>query len=83
LQDYRVPPHTHPAAETVSIVSGVFHVGGGDSFDMGTVSELRPGRSVDVAANDPRYAHASDETVIEVRSTGPFQISWVNPSDAP
>jgi quercetin dioxygenase-like cupin family protein len=81
--DYRVPPHTHPADETVRIVSGVFHVGSGRTFDMNAMSEMRPGQSVDIRANDPHYAHASGETVIEVRSTGPFGIDWVNPADAP
>lgn len=82
--DYRVPPHTHPAAETVTTVSGLLHMGMGVTFDMsGAITELRPGQSQEIAANEPHFAHAAGETVIEVRSTGPFQITYVNPADAP
>jgi len=82
--DYRVPPHTHPAAETVTTVSGLLHVGMGRTYDLsGNITELGPGQSIDLPANDPHFAHAAGETVIEVRSTGPFQINYVNPADAP
>lgn len=82
--DYRFPPHTHPAAENVTTVSGLLHVGMGRTYDLsGNVTELRPGQSIDLPANDPHFAHAAGETVIEVRSTGPFQVNYVNPADAP
>ena len=82
--DYVVPPHSHPAAETVTTVSGVLHVGMGGTFNMsGDITELRPGQSIDLAAQNPHFAHAAGETVIEVRSTGPFVINYVNPADAP
>ena len=82
--DYRFPPHTHPAAETVTVVSGLLHVGMGGTFDMsGAINELRRGQSQEIAANEPHFAHAAGETVLEVRSTGPFGISYVNPADAP
>lgn len=82
--DYRVPPHTHPTAETVTTVSGILHAGMGRTYDLsGNITELRPGQSIDLPANDPHFAHAAGETVIEVRSAGPFQINYVNPADAP
>ena len=30
---YKVPPHTHPTAENITIISGTFNVGTGDKFD--------------------------------------------------
>src|SRR5262245_46882506 len=30
---YRIPPHTHPKAERVTVISGTFHLGMGDTFD--------------------------------------------------
>ena len=30
---YKVPPHTHPTDETVTVISGTFHIGMGDSLD--------------------------------------------------
>lgn len=82
--DYRVPPHTHPAAETVTVVSGLLHMGEGRTFDMsGELTELRPGQSQEIRGNVPHFAHAAGETVIEVRSTGPFELNYVNPADDP
>src|SRR5476651_1204706 len=30
---YRVPPHTHPKVERVTVISGTFNIGMGDKFD--------------------------------------------------
>ena len=40
---YKVPPHTHPTAENVTVLSGAFHVGMGDKFDMKKGETLRVG----------------------------------------
>jgi quercetin dioxygenase-like cupin family protein len=82
--DYRMPVHTHPAAETVTVVSGLAHMGRGETFDLsGDVTELRAGQSIDIAAGAPHFLHFVGETVIEVRSTGPFQVTYVNPAEDP
>ena len=38
---YMIPPHTHPTAENVTVLSGAFHVGMGDKFDMKKGETLR------------------------------------------
>ena len=30
---YKVPPHTHPTDENVTVISGTFHIAMGDKFD--------------------------------------------------
>src|SRR5215468_11269360 len=30
---YRIPPHTHPKPERVTVISGTFHLGMGEKFD--------------------------------------------------
>src|SRR5947208_1386656 len=30
---YRIPPHTHPQTERVTVISGTFNIGMGDTFD--------------------------------------------------
>jgi len=30
---YRIPPHTHPKTERVTVISGTFNLGMGDTFD--------------------------------------------------
>src|SRR5881394_1383715 len=40
---YKVPPHTHPKPERVTVLSGSFHLGMGDRFDPKHAVELRAG----------------------------------------
>src|SRR5688572_29978670 len=40
---YRLPPHTHPKRERVTVVSGTFHVGMGDKFDEKAGRAMRAG----------------------------------------
>jgi quercetin dioxygenase-like cupin family protein len=30
---YKIPPHTHPTAENLTVISGTFNIGTGDKFD--------------------------------------------------
>src|SRR5688572_18095605 len=32
---YRIPPHTHPKTERLTVISGTFRLGMGDTFDTG------------------------------------------------
>ncbi|MBO0700570.1 MAG: cupin domain-containing protein, partial [Zavarzinella sp.] len=40
---YKIPPHTHPKPERVTILSGSFHLGMGNKFDPKHAVELAPG----------------------------------------
>src|SRR4051812_38762809 len=40
---YKIPPHTHPTDENVTVVSGTFRVGMGTTFDLATAATLRTG----------------------------------------
>ena len=82
--DYRIPPHTHPAYEHITVISGVFHVGMGNTFNMsGNVRELRAGDFLAIAPNMAHFAHAAGETVIQLHGMGPWQVNYVNRADDP
>ena len=82
--DYRIMPHTHPAFEHITVISGVFHVGMGNTFMMGgNWDELRIGAFKAIAPNMPHFAHAAGETVIQLHGMGPWQINYVNAADDP
>lgn len=80
---YRVSPHTHPTAERITVITGMFHVGMGDKFEESAGRELPPGGFVVLPAGMSHYAWVSGETVIQIQSEGPFQIKYVNPADDP
>lgn len=81
--DYRIPPHTHPAYEHITVISGVLHVGMGNTFTMAGVDELRQGAFKVVAPGMAHFAHAAGETVLQLHGMGPWRITYVNPADDP
>src|SRR5207249_7458094 len=40
---YRLPPHTHPKVEHVTVISGTFNFGMGDKFDQNATKEMPTG----------------------------------------
>jgi quercetin dioxygenase-like cupin family protein len=78
-----VPPHFHPVDEHQTVISGRIGHGMGDSIDVRKVRWLRPGQSGALPANAHHYAMARGRTIVLVRSTGPFTVTYVNPADDP
>lgn len=80
---YRFPPHFHPTDEYVTVISGTFLVGMGDSVDVAHATALPAGGFVPVGANMHHYAIARGHTIVQVHAMGPFALTYVNPKDAP
>lgn len=80
---YRVAPHTHPTAENVTVLSGAFHVGMGDTFDTKKGETLRAGGYFRAEKDMQHYAWTTAPTVIQIHGRGPFAITYVNPADDP
>ena len=71
---YRIMPHWHPTAETVTVLSGEFRVGMGNKFDESTLTTL-PAHSVAVMPmHHNHYAMAKGETEVQVNAMGPFKL---------
>jgi anti-sigma factor ChrR (cupin superfamily) len=80
---YKIPAHSHPTAERVTIISGNFHFGMGDKLDEVKAEKFGSGGFVDLPADMNHYAFMSTETVVQIDSEGPFAIKYVNPADNP
>jgi quercetin dioxygenase-like cupin family protein len=80
---YRVPPHTHPERERVTVISGTFYIGMGDTFDMKKGREMSPGTFGSWPAGMKHFGWAKGETVIQINATGPWSLKYVNPDDDP
>jgi len=80
---YKIPPHFHPTAENVTVLSGTFHVGMGDSFDTKKGEALKAGGFFQADKDMHHYGWTSGPTVIQVHGMGPFAITYVNPNDDP
>jgi quercetin dioxygenase-like cupin family protein len=80
---YKIPPHWHTNAEYLTIISGAFYFGSGDKPDKAQEHMMKAGAFHYLPAKAHHYAYAKAETVVQVQSTGPFDINYVNPDDDP
>lgn len=81
--DYKIPPHWHPTAEHVRVISGQFLAGTGDVLDATKTMKLAPGDTGSIAAKMHHFAIAPVATEVSVRSQGPFAMTYVSPADDP
>jgi quercetin dioxygenase-like cupin family protein len=80
--NYQVPPHTHPYAETVTVISGSVGLGMGEKFEKGELA--KPGTFYAQPAKHAHYVWTGDEeAIIQVQFTGPGGIDYINPADDP
>jgi quercetin dioxygenase-like cupin family protein len=80
---YKVPPHTHPTVENVTVLSGTFLAGMGTQFDESKMQAFGRDGFASIPAEHAHYAKARGLTVIQLHAVGPFVINYVNPADAP
>lgn len=80
---YKVPAHTHPTDENVTVLSGSFHVGMGDKLDTKKGETLTTGGFFCAAKGMQHYAWFTTPSVIQIHGMGPFAINYVNPADDP
>jgi quercetin dioxygenase-like cupin family protein len=80
---YRIPAHTHPNDENVTVLSGSFNIGTGDKLDEKKGELIKAGGYSFVAKGMTHYAWFTEPTVIQLHGMGPQGITYVNPADDP
>ncbi|MGI8602037.1 MAG: cupin domain-containing protein [Verrucomicrobiales bacterium] len=80
---YRVPLHTHPKTERVTVISGTFKIAMGDQPDLSKPQTMKAGAFGFWPAGMKHTAWAEGETIIQVHGVGPWAINYVNPADDP
>jgi len=80
---YRIPPHFHQVDEHVTVISGAFQVGMGETFDEGKLTTLPPGTFGVIPPGMRHFARADKATVIQLHGIGPWGLTYVNPTDQP
>jgi uncharacterized protein (TIGR02246 family) len=73
---YRFPVHWHPGIENLTVVSGTFLLGMGNTADWNALKTYGPG---DFLYIPPRHAHfggsaAQGAAVVQLHGEGPFQV---------
>ena len=81
--NYQIPPHTHPYAEVVTVLSGSVGFGMGEKFEK--TGEMATAGTLNVVP--AKHAHftwtGSEGAILQVQYTGPAGIDYVNPADDP
>jgi hypothetical protein len=80
---FRIAPHWHPQRENVTIISGTFKVGMGDSFETDKMKAFIAGSFAFLDPNMHHYAMACGETIVQVHGQSPLQFNYVDPEDDP
>jgi mannose-6-phosphate isomerase-like protein (cupin superfamily) len=80
---YKIPPHFHPTDEVVEVKKGTFLVGMGDQFDAKKTAPMKAGDKATVPAEHHHFGMAKGKTVVDVKATGPFTMTYVNTADDP
>ena len=81
--DYTIPPHWHTMTERITVLSGTFNIGMGDTLDRPGSSALHAGGYLSLPAKMHHFAWVKTPTVVQINLEGPFDINYLNAADDP
>lgn len=80
----KLMPHIHPEDRIYTVISGVFYIGFGSTFDADKLRTFGPGSVIILPHHTPHFHWArSGEYVTQVTGTGPLGIEYLNEKDDP
>ncbi|MDP3844308.1 MAG: cupin domain-containing protein [Oxalobacteraceae bacterium] len=81
--NYKIPAHSHPGVERITVLSGTFNYGMGDKLDPQKTTALGAGSVIVMQPKMNHFVWTKEETVIQLNTMGPWTINYVNPADDP
>ncbi|MGI8498242.1 MAG: SgcJ/EcaC family oxidoreductase [Gemmatimonadaceae bacterium] len=72
---YAFPVHWHPGGEHLTVLSGTFLLGMGNSVDASALKTYAPGDFLYIPGRNSHFGGARGVTVIQLHGTGPFAIN--------
>ncbi|MDP9018843.1 MAG: cupin domain-containing protein [Candidatus Eremiobacteraeota bacterium] len=73
----KMASHFHAGTERVTVISGTFLAGVGDTMDATKMMTFGPGTFIVMPANVHHYASVKGETVVQVEGMGPMSMVMV------
>jgi quercetin dioxygenase-like cupin family protein len=80
---YSVAPHTHPVDEVITVISGTFALGMGETADQREAQPLPAGSFFALPPGMAHYVFVDEETVVQISTVGPWGLTYINPKDDP
>jgi hypothetical protein len=75
---YRFPPHWHPMAENLTVLSGTLLLAMGERAEEAKLKPYATGDFLSIDGKKPHFGGARGATVIQLHGMGPFSINLVN-----
>jgi quercetin dioxygenase-like cupin family protein len=80
----RMAPHKHPEDRIYTVMSGVFYIGLGETFDETKLTAYAPGSVIVLPGGQAHFHWAkSGEYVTQVTAIGPLGLAYVDPANDP
>lgn len=80
----KLMPHRHPEDRIYTVISGVFYIGLGDTFDGDKVAAYPPGSVIVLPGDTPHFHWAkSGEYITQVMAIGPLGLEYMDPANDP
>lgn len=80
----RIMPLSHPDSRFVTVLSGTFYVGFGNTYDETKLNVLPAGGIYTEPANANHFGETRDEpALVAITGYGPSGTNYANPADAP
>lgn len=80
----KLPSHTHPLIEHVTVMSGTFYFATGDKYDTTKAKAYPPGSALVIPTGMPMFAFTKEqESIVQLHGIGPWGITYLNPDEAP
>ena len=81
--NYKIPPHSHPADEHLTVIAGTLNIGFGDKLDVNATRSMAAGSFIVVPKGTHHFVWTRGETSVQVHAIGPWGLTYVNPEDNP
>jgi quercetin dioxygenase-like cupin family protein len=80
---YAIAPHTHPAYEVDTVISGTINLGMGETADRSAAKAVSAGSFFAMPPGTAHFAYFDEETVLQLTTNGPWGVKYINPADDP
>ncbi|HMQ81166.1 MAG TPA: cupin domain-containing protein [Ignavibacteria bacterium] len=79
---YKLPAHTHPKDERVTVLEGAVYVGFGNAIDTANAQKFTVGSYYLNPVNEAHYVFTGEEGVIfQVTGMGPWGLEYIDEKD--
>ena len=80
----KMMPHSHPEDRMYTVISGIFYIGLGDTFDAEKLQAYPPGSVIILPGNTSHFHWAkSGEYITQVTAIGPLGLEYIDAKDDP